>query len=141
MHRPRLRSAKLKRVHDSVIGRWIVRKAAAVIATSQLEADELLADGVDRTRVYIRPNGVDIDALLPLPTRGSFRNSLGVADSERLVLSLARIAERRGCPTWSSATAQLPGVHCAIVGPDAKDGAIWTSTARSRRATFKTEFQ
>src|SRR5574341_987681 len=47
MHRRRLRSLWLKAMFDRTVGRLVVGRAAAVVATSTREAAELRADGVN----------------------------------------------------------------------------------------------
>ena len=124
MHRARLRSVLTKRAHDSVLGRWIVSGARAMIATSNLEAEELRADGVEPSKVGVRANGVDVDALLPLPPRGTFREAYGIPPDARLVVSLGRITRKKGLTDLVAAIQWVPGMHAAIVGPDDRDGAL-----------------
>ena len=73
MHRRRVRSALLKAAYDRTIGARVIGRATCVIATSQLEASELAADGVTPNLIELRANGIDVDELLPLPSRGGFR--------------------------------------------------------------------
>jgi glycosyltransferase involved in cell wall biosynthesis len=137
MHRPRLRSVRAKRAFDAAIGRRIVERAALVIATSELERRELLEDGVSQARIHTRLNGVT----LPhgdLPARGRIRERFTVPPDAQLVLSLGRIARKKGLVDLVRATASLPSAHVLIAGPDAGDGTLHevTSAARSldRRA-------
>jgi glycosyltransferase involved in cell wall biosynthesis len=124
MHRRRLRSVRLKRAFDAVLGSWLLERAAITIATSSLEANELVADGHDPGTIVVRPNGVDVDDLVPSPERGAFRSAHGVPADVPLVLSLGRIARKKGLTTLVEALAELPGVWGAIVGPDDGDGAL-----------------
>jgi glycosyltransferase involved in cell wall biosynthesis len=123
MHRRRLRSARLKRAFDRVIGEALLDRAGAVVATSQLEADELLDDGVDPALIVVRSNGVDVDDLSTLPAHGTFRAQHGIPDDVPLVLSLCRIAGK-GLVTFVEALARLPDAWGAVVGPDDGDGAL-----------------
>ena len=50
MRRRRVRSVPLKRVFDDLVGDRVIGRAARVIATSSLEHDELIEDGVDAVR-------------------------------------------------------------------------------------------
>jgi glycosyltransferase involved in cell wall biosynthesis len=124
MHRRRLRSHRIKRAFDGSIGTRVLGRAEAVVATSSLEAEELTEDGVDPAAVVVRPNGVDVDEILPLPARGSFRRRHGVPADAPLVLSLGRITRKKGLVTFAEALARLPGVWGAVVGPDDGDGAL-----------------
>jgi glycosyltransferase involved in cell wall biosynthesis len=125
MHRPRVRSVPAKRVHDAAIGRSVVTHAAAIVATSNLEAKELGADGVDPAKTHVRPNGVDVDGVLPLPSRGDFRRELDIIDDAApLVLSLGRITRKKRLPDLVSAVARIPDVHVAIAGPPEDAGTL-----------------
>ena len=124
MHRARLRSVVMKRAHDSVLGRWIVSGASAVIATSRLEASELEEDGIESAKVRTRANGITVDELLPLPARGAFREAHGIPQDARLVVSLGRIARKKGLADLVAAIEGVSGMHAAIAGPDDRDGAL-----------------
>ena len=124
MHRARLRSVVMKRAHDSVLGRWIVSGASAVIATSRLEASELEEDGIESAKVRTRANGIDVDGLLPLPAPGTFRQAHGIPQDARLVVSLGRIARKKGLADLVTAIEGVSGMHAAIAGPDDRDGAL-----------------
>jgi glycosyltransferase involved in cell wall biosynthesis len=124
MNRRRLRSQHLKRAYDLGPGRLVMKHAARVIATSRLERDELIKDGVTEERIRIRPNGVDVSVLLPLPPRGVFRSANGIPDAAPLVLALGRIARTKGLLFLVEAIAQAADVWCAIAGPDAQDGTL-----------------
>jgi glycosyltransferase involved in cell wall biosynthesis len=124
MVHPRLRSFALKRAFDSTLGRVVLRHAAAVIATSELEAKELRAHHVPGERIHVRPNGVRFDELLPLPERGAFRGRYGIPPEASLVLTIARIGAVKGLPTLMRAMARVPEAHLAIAGPDERDGTL-----------------
>ncbi len=124
MHRRRIRSVRLKALYDGTLGRAVVGGARLVIATSQIEAGELAQDGVARARVAVRANGLDLAALEPPPKRGAFRVRLGLDSATPLVLSLGRIASKKGLPLLTEAIARIPDAHLAIVGPDDGDGTV-----------------
>jgi len=124
MHRPRLRNVLLKTAYDKVLGDRILRYAKIVVATSRLEATELIREGVQATRVRVRPNGIDVDDLLPLPPRGAFRQRLGLPPEAALLVSIGRIARKKRSVDIARAIARMPGVHAAIVGPDEGDGTL-----------------
>ena len=124
MHRRRLRSLLLKGTFDRLIGDRVLDAAAAVVATSRLEAGELEADGVPATRIRLRPNGVDVDELLPLPPRGGMRRRLGIPADVSLVLSVGRITAKKGLLELVRAVAALDGAWAVIAGPDSGDGTL-----------------
>jgi glycosyltransferase involved in cell wall biosynthesis len=124
MLRHRLRSYRLKRAFDGTLGRTVLGGAAAVIATSEIEAAELRDAGVPRAQIRARANGVRFDRFLPLPERGAFRRRLGVSEEAPLVLTIARIGAVKGLMTLVRAAAELPGVHVVVAGPDERDGTL-----------------
>ncbi len=134
MLRRRFRSMRLKAVFDALIGRRIVDNAAALLATSSLEREEFLADGVPATRVRLRPNGFDPAELAPLPPRGALRDSLGIPPGALLVVALGRLARKKGLPALARAVALLPLVHLLVAGPDDGDGTREAVAAEMPRA-------
>jgi glycosyltransferase involved in cell wall biosynthesis len=117
MFRPRLRKMLLKRVLDPLLAP-LVRRAALVVATSELERRDLTAAGLDDARIAVRPN--------PFPPvregrSGALRARLGL-DGEPLVLYTGRLGAGKGIELLVDAVERLPGVHLALVGPrDALD--------------------
>jgi glycosyltransferase involved in cell wall biosynthesis len=124
MYRRRLRSIGLKSIFDHWVGERVVSNSAMVIATSKLEAGELEEDGVPPARIRVRPNGIDIDGLLPLPTRGALRRRLNVPSGAPFVLSLGRITAKKGLLDFARALATLDGVWGLVAGPDEGDGTL-----------------
>src|SRR6267143_1174733 len=70
---PIVRNLWLKGLYHAVWGKRLLEGASAVIATSEQEAEELVAGGVPRTRVVLRRNGVEVPA--SWPERGTFRKA------------------------------------------------------------------
>src|SRR5207244_3925131 len=112
MFRPRLRKVALKRVVDPLL-RPLADGAALVVATSELERRDLVADGLRADRVVVRPN--------PFPAarpgrEGVLRGRLGLRD-EPLALYVGRLGAGKGLELLLDAIDGLPGVHLALVGP------------------------
>ncbi len=72
---PIVRNVWLKRMYHSLIGRRLISGAGAVVATSELEADELGAAGVARGKMVLRRNGVESPGVMPV--RGNLRRASG----------------------------------------------------------------
>lgn len=124
MHRRRAGSLRLKAVFDISVGRLVTDRASRIIANSQLEAAELRADGLAAPRIAVRPDGVELEGLVPLPARGQLRARLGIPGSAPLVLSLARLATEKALPGLAKAVARLDGVWLLVAGPDQEDGTL-----------------
>ena len=113
------RSMLLKTAYDSSAGR-AYRSAALVVATSNIEADELRTVGIDPDRILVRPNGVDIDEPVAVRVGIGFRAVWGIPPKAPLVLALGRIAKVKNLAMLVRAASSL-GAWLAIVGPDSGD--------------------
>lgn len=89
MFKPFSRNILGKRAYQKTVGRRLIRGAARVIATSELELQDLVDGGIPQEQIVLRRNGVEAPPLLP-PV-GRFRERLSIPPNARLVLFLARI--------------------------------------------------
>src|SRR5229473_5751808 len=93
MFLPIVRNLWLKRLYHAFWGKRLLEGASAVIATSNQEAEELVAGGLPRTKVVLRRNGVEVPA--SWPERGTFRKAHGISDEVKLVLFLGRLSVKK----------------------------------------------
>jgi glycosyltransferase involved in cell wall biosynthesis len=123
MFRPIVRNVRLKRIYRSLLGWSVVRGAARIVATSELERDELLTEGVPRDKLVLRRNGLNVREFEHLPPRGSLRRQIGIADDMPLVLYLGRLSRKKGLDVLLMAFSGItPPATLAILGPDDGDG-------------------
>ncbi|HEX7697597.1 MAG TPA: glycosyltransferase, partial [Candidatus Acidoferrum sp.] len=119
---PIVRNLWLKRMYHAIWGRQLLEGASAVIATSEQEAEELVAGGLARTRVVLRRNGVEVPE--SWPERGTFRRAHGISDDVKLVLFLGRLAVKKSPELLLQAFGELfkrsAGIPLLLVfaGPD-----------------------
>ncbi len=119
---PIVRNVWLKRMYHSLIGRHLFAGASAVVATSELEADELAAAGIVRTKIVLRRNGVEPPSALPV--RGNFRSTLGISERAKVILFLGRLSVKKSPELLLQAFSQLPAslgdnpVTLVFAGPD-----------------------
>ena len=119
---PIVRNLWLKRMYHAVWGRRLLEGASAVIATSEQEAEELVAGGLPRTQVVVRRNGVEAPA--SWPERGTFRKTHGISPEEKLVLFLGRLSAKKSPDLLLRAFAELSGrsagtpMTLVFAGPD-----------------------
>jgi glycosyltransferase involved in cell wall biosynthesis len=66
--------------------RWMLLHADVVTTVTDGYRDELIAKGVDPSRLAWLPNGADTTLFTPGPSDPSFRSSLGVGERDHLVL-------------------------------------------------------
>jgi glycosyltransferase involved in cell wall biosynthesis len=124
MHRPIDRNIGMKNAWIRTVGRAFWRNAAMIIATSELEEQELMDDGVARNKIAMRYNGIGGDLTVNTPGRGGFRSRWGVSQDEPLILFLSRLVPRKGADLLIGAFAQAccDSGRLAIAGPEGEPG-------------------
>jgi glycosyltransferase involved in cell wall biosynthesis len=121
MYRPIDRGFKLKRLWHRNLGASYLKNAAYLVATSEMEQQELVEDGVPANKVVIRYNGVDRDTPATLPPPGTFREQHGIAADEPLIFFMSRLIPRKGADILIDAFATVcpDRGYLAIAGPEA----------------------
>jgi glycosyltransferase involved in cell wall biosynthesis len=124
MNRPIDRSIRAKKLWHSCMGRRFLHNATRIIATSELEQQELLEDGVPPRKIVVRYNGVDPAPDLTGFRRGSFRIDYGISTNEPLILFLSRLIPRKGADVLIQAFAQAcpESGRLVIAGPEGEKG-------------------
>jgi glycosyltransferase involved in cell wall biosynthesis len=118
------RSFLAKRLWHATVGSSFWRSASLIVATSELEDEELLTSGVPREKVVVRYNGIETGAAASFPARGSFRRKHAIGAEEPLILFLSRLIPRKGADTLLEAFAEAcpaKGV-LVIAGPEGEPG-------------------
>src|SRR4029077_6955437 len=119
---PIVRNVWLKRMYHYFVGQPLFAGASAVIATSDLEVQELAAAGGAPQKIVLRRNGVESPA--SWPPRGKFRASLDIPEQTRLILFFGRLSLKKSPELLLQAFGNLPeriGEHTlmlAFAGPD-----------------------
>jgi glycosyltransferase involved in cell wall biosynthesis len=124
MYRPIDRSIAMKKMWHRTIGGVFWRNAARVIATSELEQEELVEAGVPQAKIAIRHNGIDSDLSTTASPRGRFRSRWGMSEDEPLILFLSRLIPRKGADLLIEAFAQASPLsgRLVIAGPEGEPG-------------------
>jgi len=124
MYRPIDRSFRLKFLWHRSIGDVFWRNAVRIIATSEMEHQELLDEGVPPEKRAIRYNGIDAASYTSLPPRGSFRAKRGVPPEQPLILFLGRLIPRKGADILIEAFARAcpESGRLVIAGPEGEPG-------------------
>jgi glycosyltransferase involved in cell wall biosynthesis len=133
---PRVASVRWKRLYHATFTGWMARKAAAAVATSPLELQELTALG-HRVNLVLRRNGVDIQAFAKLPPKQIMRERWNALPDERIVLYLGRINEKKNLEELIAAfrKAKMKNALLMIAGPCCESKYF----ERLRRLTDSTE--
>jgi glycosyltransferase involved in cell wall biosynthesis len=124
MYRPIDRAFRLKQVWHHLLGTRFWGNASRIIATSEMEQQELLADGVPPSKVVIRYNGIDGGTHTPLSARGAFRRKWSISSEEPLILFLSRLIPRKGADILIEAFAKVcrESGRLVIAGPEGEPG-------------------
>jgi glycosyltransferase involved in cell wall biosynthesis len=137
MFRPIVRNIPLKRLYRRTLGLPLLRGAHNLIATSDLEKQELLEGGLPEAQMIVRRNGIEVPT--PLPATGSFRKSRAIAADAKLILFLGRLVSKKSPDIlieafagWR-AGAQDESAVLALAGPEEGDGYLASLKALARR--------
>ncbi|MCL0090494.1 glycosyltransferase [Dehalococcoidia bacterium] len=111
-----------KRIFNAIWGYRILRDTSKVIAITKTEAEQYKSMGVNKNKIEIVPNGIDLFEFDNLPARGEFRKKWGINDSQKVILYLARIHKIKGPDLLAKAFAELlrnlNNVKLVIAGPN-----------------------
>ncbi|HTU34320.1 MAG TPA: glycosyltransferase [Candidatus Acidoferrum sp.] len=134
MYRPIIRNLALKRTYQRVVGASLAKRARFVIATSELERNDLVSMGIDPQRIVLRRNGIDVPDLLP--ERGGFRDQLRLPKNATLILFLGRIVSKKrpdlliqAFADWYRKSADRRNSFLIVAGP--KEGDRYVRFLRS----------
>jgi glycosyltransferase involved in cell wall biosynthesis len=124
MYHPIDRGFWLKRMWHRLVGTAFWRNAALIVATSEMEQQELIAAGVDPGKLVVRYNGINLSEFADLPTRGTFRAKWKIPAQEPLILFLSRLIPRKGADILIEAFASScpDSGHLVIAGPEGERG-------------------
>lgn len=130
------RSKIKKNLYMRSVGMKMVVAASRVIATSQVEAAQLVREGVPGGSIVIRRNGVDVDAFKD-PRMGYLRRRLGLTSSSFIILFMGRLTLVKQPQLLLKAFHWIhrksPQARLVFVGPDedhAMDGLIAEANER-----------
>ena len=117
---PIVRNVWLKRIYHRLCGTPMLEEAAAIVATSEQEIEELASGGIPRAKIVMRRNGVE--APLSFPERGVFRIRLEIPKNAKLVLFLGRLSLKKSpellLRAFAEARKRLEEINLAFAGPD-----------------------
>jgi glycosyltransferase involved in cell wall biosynthesis len=111
----------LKRIYERLFDFPNLNHASAIhyTATEEMERASFLKL---RAPAVIVPNGIDWRRYAMLPSRGVFRNRIGIDFRTSLLLFLGRINFKKGLdllvPSFAQVLEKIPNARLAIVGPD-----------------------
>ena len=75
----------------------LMNRSDALIAVSNYTVDELTKlYGIDKKKIHVIYNGVDIQKFKPRPDRAELRREFGLEDKKKIVLFVGRLYHRKG---------------------------------------------
>lgn len=114
------RSKWLKRLYNFIVGRRIMRNAAAWIAITPAEISYFEGFGISASEVTVIPNGISQEDFLEQNTK-HFRNSRGLSDHP-VILFMGRLNSIKGPDLLMNAFLSIrhliPDFHLVFAGPD-----------------------
>jgi glycosyltransferase involved in cell wall biosynthesis len=117
---PIVRSFWLKRMYHLLLGRRMLSRCSFVVATSRLEATEIVSAGVPSEKIVLRRNGVERPQKPPKP--GRFREARGIVKDAKVILFLGRLSQKKSPDLLLEAFAllcrRMDGAQLLFVGPD-----------------------
>jgi glycosyltransferase involved in cell wall biosynthesis len=124
MYRPIDRSFMVKRMWHRGLGEKYLTQASLLVATSEIERDELLQAGVPKSKIVVRFNGIDNETFANRPDRGTFRSKWQISPEEPLVLFLSRLIPRKNADMLIAAFAKACPIRgrLVIAGPEGVPG-------------------
>jgi glycosyltransferase involved in cell wall biosynthesis len=133
MTRPIDRGFLLKKVWSSLVHGYL-SGASRMVATSEQERAELLADGFPADQVLLRHNGIDREEFRRLPPPGAFRKKAEIGDDERFIIFLGRLIPRKGADLLIEALPHIDAgkTKLVIVGPEGEAGYLAFLRAKAR---------
>jgi glycosyltransferase involved in cell wall biosynthesis len=110
-----------KRIYLRLVEERLINQAAAIHATSSMEAEQQQKWSFASPLVVI-PNGVDLSPYEKLPRRGRLLSRLNITPEETLSIFVGRLHKEKRpqlmVEAFSRVVEQNPASHLVIVGPD-----------------------
>lgn len=116
-----LRAQRLKRFYDKMLGNKLYCGAAKIIVSQEDEITECEAVGIDRHKIIIMGNGINLaDWQINKKDGILFRERFSIPGGASLLFFLSRLDKKKGPDLLVEALAQLddPDVYCIMAGPD-----------------------
>jgi glycosyltransferase involved in cell wall biosynthesis len=125
MTRPIDRGFLLKKLWWALFPDYLAA-ARQIIATSEMERDELIADGFAPGLVLLRYNGIEREEFRQLPPPATFGKKAGIGSDERFILFLGRLIPRKGADLLIEALPSMAGDKTKLVlaGPEGEAGYV-----------------
>jgi glycosyltransferase involved in cell wall biosynthesis len=127
---------KMKKYYDIFVGNNILKNASKLIALNKMEEEQYIDMNIEKNKIEIAPNGIDLAQYTYLPKKNSFKKKYGINLNERIILYLGRINKIKGIDllieAFEELSKEMNDIRLVIVGPD--NGFV--STLKNRMETL-----
>jgi glycosyltransferase involved in cell wall biosynthesis len=125
MYRPKARNQFAKRLYHRWFTRRMFQRAARIVASSPAELEEFNG-AVDKAKLVVRRNGIDVDVFRKLPPPAALRKRLNLSANDRVILYLGRISPIKNLEELVRAFARAALANCKLVlaGPESEPGYV-----------------
>lgn len=116
-------SRKIKKIYDSILGKFTFKYCDKLILLTKIEKEEIQKIiKIENDKIDIIPNGVDLDKFKIKYDSNKFRATYKIEKSDKIVLSVCRIAENKGLQYLMNAAPKIiekmPNVKFVMIGKD-----------------------
>jgi len=118
---PIVERIRLKKIYDIIWGTKIFKNLSGAIALVESEAAAYEKMGVDKNKIEIIPNGVDLSNFTTLPDKGQFRRRYKIPENTKIVLYVGRLHQSKGLDLLIDAFYKVqiiePNSKLILIGP------------------------
>lgn len=111
-----------KILYDNIFGKQFLYRAASVIAVTNFEIQQYLQMSIQKSKIHLVPNAIDYSLFEKLPSKGRFRDRLGIDNNAIVILFLSRLYWTKGpdllVESFSSIASSFPETVLVMAGPD-----------------------
>lgn len=112
----------IKKAYDFVWGNNIYNQTFCFIALNNKEEKQLLQFNIPKSKIFILPNGIDLEELKEIPELGYFKRSFNIKKNTQMILFLGRLHKIKGLDIllegFSEIIRERANIILVIVGPD-----------------------
>lgn len=102
------------------LDKLVLRRFDQIVAVSDVLAGEILKSGVQKSKVKVINNGVDIARFEVTSNNSPIKNSLGLREDEKIIGTVGRLTEEKGhiylFRAFERVNKELPNTRLLIVG-------------------------
>lgn len=123
------KKAHTKKVFTHLFGKHILNDVDRAIALTMEEKKQFLMMGVDKDKIRVIPNGLDLSEFTDLPKKGTFKEKYSISSHTQIILFLGRVQKIKGLDLLINVFSKLirkeKNSKLVIVGPE-EEGYIET---------------